>query len=162
MINHLNSYFSGEKQESLILMAVGLVAIGISIWLWMNGHRLKSMAYPLVVIALMQMAVGASVYLRTDTQLSALSAQLKTNPAALKAEETTRMQTVMKNFSIYKAIEMALLIVGVGVIAFLQRYDMAAGLAVGLVLQAAFTLTLDIFAEARGADYLSALLSIAI
>lgn len=160
MINHMSSYFAAEKQESLIFIAVSLLAIGISVWLWMNGHRLKSMAYPLVVIALMQMAVGASVYLRTDTQLSTLSAQLNANPAALKVEETNRMQTVLKNFSIYKAVEMVLLIVGVGMIAFLQRYDMAAGIGVGLVLQAAFTLTLDIFAEARGADYLSAIGSI--
>ncbi len=161
MINHMSSYFAGEKQESLLFIAVGLLAIGISVWLWMNGHRLKSMGYPLVAIALMQMVVGASVYLRTDTQLSTLSVQLKANPATMKAEETTRMQTVMKNFSIYKAVEMVLLIVGVGMIAFLQRYDMAAGIGVGLVLQAAFTLTLDIFAEARGADYLSAIGSIA-
>ena len=157
MINHMSSYFSAEKQESLIFLAVGLAAVGISVWLWMNGHRLKSMAYPLVAIALMQMVVGGSIYLRTDTQLSTLSAQLQTNPAALKAEETTRMQTVMSNFSIYKAVEMVLLIVGVGMIAFLQRHDVAAGIGVGLVLQAAFTLTLDIFAEARGADYLTAL-----
>lgn len=157
MINHMSSYFSAEKQESLIFLAVGLAAVGISVWLWMNGHRLKSMAYPLVAIALMQMVVGGSIYLRTDTQLSTLSAQLQANPAALKAEETTRMQTVMSNFSVYKAVEMVLLIVGVGMIAFLQRHDVAAGIGVGLVLQAAFTLTLDIFAEARGADYLTAL-----
>jgi hypothetical protein len=162
MINHMNSYFSAEKQESLIFIAVGLLAIGISVWLWMNGHRLKSMAYPLVTIAVMQIVVGASVYLRTDAQLSTLSAQLNANPAALKAEETTRMQTVMKNFSIYKVVEMVLLIIGVGLIAFLQRHDLAAGIGVGLVLQAAFTLTLDIFAEARGADYLSAIRSLAI
>ncbi|CAN7593562.1 hypothetical protein [Acidovorax delafieldii] len=157
MINHMSSYFAAEKQESLIFIAVGLLAICISTWLWMNGHRLKSMAYPLVAIALMQMVVGASVYLRTDTQLSSLSVQLKANPAALKAEETTRMQKVMKNFSIYKAVEMLLLVIGVGLIATLHRQDMAAGIGVGLVLQAAFTLTLDIFAEARGADYLSAI-----
>ena len=157
MINHMNSYFTAEKQESLIFMAIALVALGISVWLWMNGHRLKSMAYPLVVIALMQMVVGGTIHLRTDTQLSTLSAQLQAHPAALKTEEITRMQTVMKNFSIYKAVEMLLLIVGVGMIAFLQRHDMAAGIGVGLVLQAAVTLTLDIFAEARGADYLSAL-----
>jgi hypothetical protein len=160
MINTMSSYFSAEKQESLIFIAVGLVAIGISAWLWMSGHRLKSMAYPLVVIALLQMVVGASVYLRTDTQLLALSAQLKAQPEALKANETARMQTVMKNFSIYKAVEMVLLIVGVGMIAFLQRHDVAAGIGTGLVLQAAFTLALDIFAEARGADYLSALRSL--
>lgn len=159
MINTMSSYFSAEKQESLIFMAVGLLAIGIGVWLWMNGHRLKSMAYPLVIIAFLQIVVGGSVYLRTDTQLSTLSAQLQANPAALKAEETTRMQTVMNNFSIYKAVEMLLLIVGVGVIATLQRHDIAAGIGVGLVLQAAFTLTLDVFAEARGAEYLSAIRS---
>ena len=160
MINNMSSYFVAEKQESVIFIVVGLLAIGLSVWLWMNGHRLKSMAYPLVVIALMQMVVGGLVYLRTDSQLSTLSAQMQVNPAAFKAEESTRMETVLNNFSIYKAVEMLLLIVGVGMIAFLQRNDMAAGIGVGLVLQAAFTLTLDIFAEARGADYLSAVQSI--
>ena len=95
------------------------------------------MAYPLVVIALMQIVVGGTVYLRTDSQLSTLSAQLQTNPAAFKVEETARMITVMKNFSIYKTIEMLLLITGIGIIAFLQRYDVAAGIGVGLVLQSA-------------------------
>ena len=162
MINHMSSYFSAEKQESLIFMAVGLLAIGIGAWLWMSGHRLKSMAYPLVIIAVLQIVVGGSVYLRTDAQLSNLSAQLQANPVGLKAEETTRMQTVMKHFSIYKVVEMVLLMAGVGLIAFLQHNDMAAGIGVGLVLQAALTLTLDVFAEARGSGYLSAIQSIPI
>jgi hypothetical protein len=157
MINQLNHYFSAEKQESVIFITVGLLAIGFSAWLWMNGHRLKSMAYPLVLIALMQMVVGVSIYLRTDTQLATLSAQLQLEPAALKAQETRRMQTVMKNFSIYKGVEMLLLIVGLGMVAFLQHNDLAAGIGVGLVLQAALTLTLDLFAESRGTVYLSAL-----
>jgi hypothetical protein len=161
MINHMSNYFVAEKQESVIFIAVGLLAICLSGWLWMNGHRLKSMAYPLVIIGLMQMVVGGSVYLRTDSQVSTLSTQLQLMPAELKAEESTRMQSVMKKFSIYKAIEIMLLIVGVGMIAFLQRNDMAIGIGVGLVLQAAFTLTLDLFAEARGAEYLSAIQRIA-
>ncbi|MEN9760897.1 MAG: hypothetical protein RI906_723 [Pseudomonadota bacterium] len=160
MMNNMSDYFVAEKQESVIFVVVGLLAIGFSLWLWMNGHRLKSMAYPLVVIALMQIVVGGTVYLRTDSQVSTLSAQLQVNPVALKAEETARMETVMKNFSIYKSIEMLLLIMGVGMIAFFQRHDVAAGIGVGLVLQAAFTLTLDIFAETRGADYLSVVQSI--
>ena len=158
----MNSYFVAEKQESVIFIAIGLLALGISVWLWVNGHRLKSMAYPLVVIGLLQIVVGGTVYLRTDSQVSTLSAQLQLNPSALKAEETIRMQTVMKNFSIHKGIEMLLLIIGVGMIAFLQRHDIVAGIGVGLVLQAAITLALDIFAETRGTDYLSAVQSIAI
>ena len=155
-MNDMSSYFVAEKQESIIFIVVGLLAIGLSLWLLMNGHRLKSMAYPLVIVALMQIAVGGTVYLRTDRQISTLSAQLQVDPVSFKAEETTRMRTVMKNFSVYKTIEILLLMVGIGMIAFLQRYDFAAGIGIGLILQAAFTLTLDIFAETRGADYLSA------
>ena len=54
-------------------------------------------------------------------------------------------------------IEFVLLVVGVCLIGFLQRFDVAAGVGAGLVLQAAFTLALDMFAEARGQDYITAL-----
>lgn len=40
---------------------VNLSAIGIGAWLWMNGHRMKSMPYPFVAIALMQIVVGGPV-----------------------------------------------------------------------------------------------------
>jgi hypothetical protein len=100
MIKEMSSYFAAERQESLLFIAVGLLAIGLGAWLWMNGHWLKSMVFPLVVIGLLQMVVGATVCLRTDAQLNALSAQLQTQPMVLKVEETERMQTVMKNFSI--------------------------------------------------------------
>ena len=53
--------------------------------------------------------------------------------------------------------EMIVLVVGVCLIGFLQRFDLAAAVGAGLVLQAAYTLALDLFAEARGQDYLVAL-----
>ena len=157
MMKEMSTYFTAEKQESLLFVAVGLAAIGVAAWLWMNGHRLKSMAFPLIAIALIQIVVGGSVYLRTDAQLEGLTAQYQSAPAEFKEAETSRMTVVMGNFKIYKSIEMALLVVGIGLIAFLQRFDMATGIGAGLVLQSAFMLALDMFAEARGMDYLRAL-----
>lgn len=157
MVKEMTQYFAGEKQESLLFIAVALVAIGVAVWLWTQGHRLKFMAVPLVVIALMQLVVGATVYLRTEAQVQQLVTQYQSAPAQFKQDETSRMQTVMKNFKLYKAVEMVLLVIGVGLIALMQRFDVAAGLGAGLVLQAAFTLALDLFAEARGEDYLGAL-----
>jgi hypothetical protein len=154
MIKEVTDYFVGEKQESLLFIAVGLIAICIATWLWTNGHRLRFMAVPLVTVALMQLVVGSTVYLRTESQVQGLMAQSQSTPAQFKQDEVSRMQTVMKNFNIYKTIEMILLVLGVGLIAFLQRFDVAAGIGAGLVLQAAFTLALDMFAEARGQDYL--------
>lgn len=152
-------YFTGEKQESLLFIAVGLLAIAVAVWLWMQGHRLRFMAVPLIAVAVLQVVVGSTVYLRTDAQVQSLSAQAQSTPAVFRQDEISRMQIVMKNFQIYKTIEMLLLVLGVGLIAFLQRYDVAAGVGAGLVLQAGFTLALDMFAEARGQDYLAFLTS---
>ena len=55
------------------------------------------------------------------------------------------------------AVELVLLVLGVCLVGFLQRFDVAAGIGAGLVLQAGFTLALDLFAQARGQDYLAAL-----
>jgi hypothetical protein len=40
MSNSMSSYFGAEKQESLIFLAVGLVAIGISVWPWRQASAL--------------------------------------------------------------------------------------------------------------------------
>jgi hypothetical protein len=159
MSEEMADYFISEKQESLLFMAVGILAIGVAVWLWMNGHRLKSMAFPLVAVALIQLVVGGSVYFRTDSQLAGLRKQAAEAPAAYKAEESARMTAVMKNFILYKWIEIALLAAGIVLIVFWQRHDLAAGIGAGLVLQSAFMLCLDLFAEARGETYVAALLA---
>ena len=122
MLKEMTEYFAGEKQESLLFIAVGLIAIGVAVWFWANGQSA---------------------------------------PAQFKQDEVGRMQTVMKNFNFYKTIEMVLLVVGVCLIGFLQRFDVAAGIGAGLVLQAGFTLALDMFAESRGQDYLVVLNALA-
>ena len=110
-----------------------------------------------MTIALIQLVVGTTVYLRTDSQVQGLIAQSQSAPESFKRDEVRRMQTVMKNFNIYKTIEMVLLVLGVCLVGLLQRFDAAAGIGAGLVVQAAFMLALDLFAEARGQDYMVAL-----
>ncbi len=156
MVEQITQYFAAEKQESLLFVAVGLLAIGAAVWLWTGAHRLRFMAFPLIAVALIQIAVGATVYLRTDGQLTKLTQQIAMPAQATGQVELARMHTVMKNFTVYKSIEIVLLAVGVGLIAFFQRLDWAAGVGAGLVLQSAFMLTLDMFAEARGQDYVKA------
>jgi 4-amino-4-deoxy-L-arabinose transferase-like glycosyltransferase len=160
MTEKITSYIIAEKQESLLFMAVGVLAICVALWLWMNGHRLRAMAFPLVGIALIQLVVGGTVYFRSDDQLASLAHQFETSPAEFKKVESGRMQVVIKNFTTYKWIEVALLTIGVLLILLFQRYDLAAGIGAGLVLQSAFMLCLDMFAEARGREYLEAILAL--
>lgn len=160
MTEKISSYIIAEKQESLLFMAVGILAICTAVWLWTNGHRLKAMAFPLVGIALIQLVVGGTVYLRSDAQLAALTRQFEAAPAQFRKDESERMQVVMKSFTTYKWIEVALLATGVLLILLLQRHDLAAGIGAGLVLQSGFMLCLDMFAESRGRDYLEAILAL--
>ncbi len=161
MIKEMTDYFVGEKQESVLFILASLLAMGLAVWLWTNGHRLRFMALPLVVVALMQLVVGVTIFARTDALLTQLSTQLASAPAQSKQAETERMHTVMANFKIYKTVEWVLLLVGVCQIVFFSRSDVATGIGIGLVVQAGFTLALDLFAEARGDAYLRALAGIA-
>ena len=153
----MTQYFSAEKSEALLFMIVGAVAIGLALWMWLSRSRLRSMAFPLVAIALIQITVGTSVFVRTDSQLAGLVSQLQRSPAEFKTAETTRMQVVMKNFEIYKIVEIGLLATGVGLLALRRRFQWATGLGCGLVGQCAFMLLLDFFAESRGREYVLAL-----
>lgn len=161
MVKDMTDYFVGEKQESVLFMLATLMALGLAVWLWTNGHRLRFMALPLVVVALMQLVVGVIIFARTDAQLARLNTQLTSEPAQFKQAETERMQTVMANFKLYKTVELALLLVGACLIAFLSKWDAPTGIGIGLVVQAGFTLALDLFAEARGEGYLKALAGMA-
>jgi hypothetical protein len=157
MVKDMTDYFVGEKQESVLFILAALMAIGLAVWLWSHGHRLRWMALPLVVVALMQLVVGITIFARTDAQLAKLSTQLVSAPAEFKQAETARMQTVMANFKLYKSVELALLVLGACLIAFFSKWDAATAIGIGLVVQAGFTLALDLFAEARGEAYLRAL-----
>lgn len=157
MLDAIRIYFNGEQQESLLFIAVGLLAIALSARLWLTRHRLRAMAYPLVVIALIQLVVGASVYLRTDAQVARLSAQAQAAPAVFKAEETRRMQLVLRNFHLYEGIEIALLTLGVLGLLLRGSNPTARGVALGLILQPALMFGLDLAAQARADLYLRAL-----
>ena len=97
MIERIHAYISAEKLESLLFVALGVTAILIAAWLWMQGHRLKAMALSLIGVAMIQLLVGGTVYLRSDRQAAS-------QPAQFKATETERMAIVMKNFTLYKWI----------------------------------------------------------
>ena len=150
MMKEMTDYFVGEKQESVLFILASLLAMGLAVWLWANEHRLRFMALPLVVVALMQLVVGVAIFARTDAQLASLSTRLTSAPAQLKQAEVERMQTVMANFKLYKTVELLSLVLGACLIAFFSKWDAATAIGIGLVLQAGFTLALDLFAEARG------------
>jgi hypothetical protein len=152
----LLEYFAEEKAESLLFVIAGVLALGASVWLWRTGSSYRAMAFPLVAVALIHLVVGGSVYLRTDGQVAALSTQLAQAPAAFQAAELTRMGVVMRNFALYKVIELVLLAAGVAMTYAFRHREALYAVGIGLVIQAGVTLVADLFAEKRGDTYLAA------
>ncbi len=158
-------YFTAEKQESLLFLIVGMVAVLLAVVCWFfiksNPNFFKGAAIPLLAIGLIQMVVGYSVYSRTDKQRKDIAYNIGMEPVNyVKQTELPRMKTVMKNFVIYRWVEIAFIITGL-ILIFLFRLNPAKsfwyGFGIALAIQAVMMLGADYFAEKRGKVYLSEL-----
>lgn len=150
-------YFAAEQAESLLFILVGISALIVSAFLFRMPGLYRGITYSLVSIALIQLIVGATVYLRTNNQVTTLTQQLNIEPVAFQTSELNRMQTVMAGFKWYKIIEVLLLSSGILLIFTRPRQSALFGAGIGLIIQSALTLILDIFAERRGKQYLQAI-----
>jgi peptidoglycan/LPS O-acetylase OafA/YrhL len=157
----IHKYFIAEKQESLFILIIGIIAILLAISFWFfiktNPAFFKGAAVVLMALGLVQTIVGFNIYTRTDKQKSDIAYNIGMEPASYaKHTELPRMEKVMKNFVIYRWVEIAFIIAGL-VLIFLFRSnpDKAFwyGLGLALTIQSATMLGADYFAEQRGEIY---------
>ena len=158
-------YFIAEKQESLLFLIVGIIAIILAVVCWFfiksNPSFFKGAAIPLLAIGLMQTVVGYTVYNRSDKQKADIAYNIGMEPAAyVKQVEKPRMKTVMKNFIIYRWVEIAFIVTGF-ILIFLFRSNpdksFCYGFGLALAIQAVIMLGADYFAEQRGKVYIEQL-----
>lgn len=158
----IEKYFNAEKAESRVYIAIGisgiLFALGSFFFLKTDLH--KGMAVPFASAGLLLSIVGYTVYSRSDQQKMENLNAYDTTPARLKDKELPRMKKVMKNFLIYRWIEIFLFLAGAGIfIYFIRdfRHDFWRGFGFALAIMALLTLAADYFAEKRGSIYLEGL-----
>lgn len=157
----IHKYFMAEKQESLLFLIVGMVAIILAIiflfFIKTNSSFYKGAAIPLIFVGLIQCVVGYTVWARSDKQRIDVAYKIGMEPAGfVKNEELPRMQIVNKNFVIYRYTELVLATVGI-VLIFLFRNNPGNsfwfGLGITLAVQSLIMLGADYFAEKRALNY---------
>lgn len=153
----LKHYFAEEMKESWVFVLLAVLATGVGSWLWKAHSAFRHALWPLAAVALIQLAVGGVILLRTPAQAAELEAQLAAQPLAFKEAETLRLTRVLDAFRFYKLVEIALLLVAIGLALFLPHNDIARGWALGLLLQSSLMLAADLVAEQRAEFYLDAL-----
>lgn len=148
-------YFKAEKYESVFFIVIGLVAIVLSIYFWksLQVPFYKGVAIPLTLVAFIQLTVGITVFLRSPKDIVRVSKIVNGESLRIRTEEMPRMELVMKNFTIYKYVEISLLAIGLFLF-FLLKDDFWKGVGIGLLIQAGLMLALDFVAESRGKQYI--------
>jgi hypothetical protein len=154
----IDSYFGAEKLAALLFIVVGAVAIAWALVLLRRSSRLRGMAWPLIAVALIQLGVGSTVYLRSDAQVARLQQQAREAPAEFKRSEAARMRVVIADFELYRRIQIGLLALGMAIVVLLRNREFWFAFGLGLVLQAFAMLALDHLAEARAHTYFKAVL----
>jgi hypothetical protein len=161
-MDSIKNYFTAEKHESVLFVLVGISAVILALYFLLKLKQpfYNGMAYAFIAIALIQVGVGTSVWLRSAKDIERVSNMVRNNTSKIETEEIPRMNVVMKNFILYRWVEIALMLIGLIAFFCLPSDTFWKGLGLGLFIQAAFMLLLDYFAESRGKVYLEFLKSI--
>ena len=158
----IEKYFIAEKAESLVFLLIGFfgVAGGAICYFVVKSPFYEGAAIPLLVIGLLLAIIGFIIFRRSDADRIRNVYAFDMNPAELKETELPRMQAVMKNFILYRYIEMALVLVGILLFVYFKNNLLQTfwkGMGLSLAAMAIIALVADFFAEERGHIYLKGL-----
>jgi ABC-type xylose transport system permease subunit len=142
----------------MLFMLLGILAITLAIVFFFvfktNMH--KGAAIPFLLVGVIHLVVGFTVYKRSDADRTRNVYALDMNPSKFKTDELPRMQVVNKNFVVYRYTEIALAILGI-LFFFLFRGNTDKqfwyGLGWALAIEAIVSLGADFFAERRANVY---------
>jgi hypothetical protein len=155
-MENIQLYFKAERAESLVFIAIGIIAFAAGIYFLFSFKKpfYTGMTWPLIIIAVIQIFVGGAVFIRSPKDIARVEIMCSTNHHALTTEEIPRMEKVMKNFAVYRWVEMVL--AAVGIILILTQFlgSMSQGIGTGLFIQSLLMFAADYFAMKRGQQYL--------
>jgi hypothetical protein len=150
-------YFNGEKNAGLFIAVIGAAVVVAALVLFRARADFRAFALTLGIVALVEIAIGIGLYLKTDPQAGRLRAQLDSSPSSFYTDEGARMARVQRNFVVIEYVEVALIIV-TAIVAIARKSNVTlTGVALGLLINAALLLAFDLIAERRGAAYLAAI-----
>jgi hypothetical protein len=156
-IEFIKIYFTEEKIESLFFIFLGFIAISLAFIFWfiIKYSFYTGFAYPLLIIGIIQLTVGTTVFFRTESDIKRVEHMIQNESELIGQKELPRMEIVMKNFVIYKWIEIVLILLGIFLYFHFRTSTQVfwKGLGLGLLIQSGIMLSLDFVAEKRGQIY---------
>ena len=161
-VDQLLLYFKGEKTESAIILFVSFIFFisGLYFFFKVNEAFLEGFGTVLVIIGLIGLLVGGTVFFRTDKQVTNLVHLLDKNKAEFVQQELKRMESVVSSFIYYKYVYYISIISSFVLLLFFSKSSLLKGIGIGLLAFALIGFLIDHFAEKRANIYLNAIKSI--
>lgn len=113
-----------------------------------------------MLVSVLEIIVGISLIYLSPKDIIRAENYIKNDQVKIKSHEIPRMEKVMKNFLVYRYVEIVFIFIGAILYCAFSNSDFWRGFGLGLLIQASIVLTLDYFAERRGFIYLEYLNSI--
>jgi hypothetical protein len=102
--SELLGYFTAEKHGAVLIGALGIISAGFAASLWFTHSPFRAMAWPLVIIGAGQLALGAGLLIRTDSQVARLQEGLRSNPQVTVQSELARMTIRYSGMGAWKVL----------------------------------------------------------
>jgi len=154
----IENYFMSEKKESLGFLIIGILGVvtAIIFFFFLKTNFHKGASLPLFIIGLLFGITGFTIYKSTDEYRKRNVYAYDMNPSELKNIELPRMNLVLKNFIVYKWVEIILFFTGIGLYFYFIRdfkNDFWRGSGIALAWMALLSFIADYFAEKRRRKY---------
>lgn len=155
-MSSIEKYFNGEKAESYVFIAIGMVALLIAFYFvfTLKTSFWRGVAIPFILVAMLEFIIGYTIVKRSPKDIYRVESFIKVQPSKITLDEIPRMEKVMKNFVIFRYVEICLILLGIILMYSSLNDTLWRGIGLGLFMQASIVLSLDFFAERRGHIYL--------
>jgi len=153
-INHLQAYFSSEKNLGLFLIPLGIIFIAFAVYLW-YAHKSPlgyGMLIPILLVGILGIGMGIGLVYQSQQRLNKFPQSYQTDKNAFIERELPRMEKVLQNFPHLKMAWIIIIVIGLILICFVKK-DWLSGLSMALILICAIFLIIDTFAEIRAEIY---------
>jgi hypothetical protein len=154
----IEKYFLTEKQDGLMLLISGGIAIALAAFLLIKGSENfgKGLAIVLILTSIWQILIGYPALMHSDSHRMDMVYAYDMNPTLLKTAESNRVESRIKTLKYMRAVEATLFLAGALLIILFYRHperQLWFGVGLGLVLQMLVLFIMDHNAAKRAEQY---------
>jgi hypothetical protein len=120
----------------------------------------NGMGYSLILLSIGLGSICVGVITRAPKDISRVTSIIESKRSELTATEIPRMTAVQRNFNVFIAGEVVLILICASALFFLSKGSPWRGAAAGVLIYAAYLMMFDTIARARGKVYLDFLNSL--